>query len=101
MFAYDPAVADIDIPQSLIDAQRAADEAFAAIRAHRQAVGKPALEWSDEENARNRELWAATQQAAEALRAAIQESGLETEHGSYTFNRALRAAVKEHAEAGR
>lgn len=95
--AYDPGVADIDIPQHLIDAQIAADKAFNAIRAHQQAVGKPALEWTEEENAEHRRLQAAAIAAADARRAAVLESGLETEHGSFALTVALQTA--KHAQA--
>jgi hypothetical protein len=90
---------DIQIPQHLTDLQTAADTTRAAIGAHQRTVNKPALDWTDEENARTRELWAAATTAAEALRAAINDSGLEKEHGSYAFHRALRAkmAAKETA----
>jgi hypothetical protein len=84
----------IVIPPALADLQRTATDTFETISAYEEQVAKPALEWSDEERARLAELWAATNAAADALRAAIDASGLEQGDG-YEFQRALKAAARE------
>jgi hypothetical protein len=86
----------IDIPAALADLQRTATAAFEAIGAYEEQVGKPSLEWSDEERARLAELWVVTNAAADALRAGIDASGLEQGDG-YEFQRALKAAARGEA----
>jgi hypothetical protein len=86
----------IDIPADLADLQRTATAAFEAISAYEEQVAKPSLEWSDEERAHLAGLWAATNAAADALRAAIDASGLEQGDG-YEFQRALKAAARGEA----
>ena len=86
-------MADIEIPPHLADLQRAANEAFAAIAAYQREVGLPALEWSDEQNAHLTSLWAVTNAAADSLRAAVDEAGLEKGNG-YNYQRALKAAAR-------
>jgi hypothetical protein len=83
----------IDIPPALADLQRTATAAFEAISAYEDQVGKPSLEWSDEERAHLADLWAVTNSAADALRAGIDASGLEQGDG-YEFQRALKAAAR-------
>jgi hypothetical protein len=83
----------IDIPPALADLQRAATAAFEAISAYEDRVGKPALEWSDEETAQLAGLWTVTNAAADALRAGIDASGLEQGDG-YEFQRALKAVAR-------
>lgn len=89
-------MSDIDIPADLADLQRAASAAFEAISVYEEQVAKPALEWSDEENARLAELWVVTNAAADALRAGIDASGLEVGDG-YAFQRALKKAARGDA----
>jgi hypothetical protein len=83
----------IDIPPALADLQRTATAAFEAISAYEDRVGKPALEWSDEERAHLGELWVVTNAAADALRDAVVASGLEAD--SYAFRRALHEAARD------
>jgi hypothetical protein len=84
---------DIIIPPALADLQRTASAAFEAIGAYEDEVGKPSLEWSDEERARLGVLWADARAAADALQRAVAATGLETD--SYTFRRALHEAARE------
>jgi hypothetical protein len=87
----------ITVPTHVIDAQLHADAAFAAITLHQETVGRPALEWSDEETARLIELWKEATAAAEALHTAVAQSGLVQEHGMFEAQAAVKAAAREAA----
>lgn len=93
-------MADLKIPAHLIDLQRRANAAFQALADYQKAVGKPSLEWTDEDRAPVVGLWAEITSAGDALRAAVVESPLLAEHGSYVFQQALMAAAKPMSEDG-
>jgi transposase len=102
---------DITYPPDLIAAQTRSHQAWEAVEAHRKEVDQkrraeatpvkdapkwagPALrEWSAEENARHAELMAEATAAAEALHAALAESGLG--HGYDTVQGLHKAARAE------
>jgi hypothetical protein len=87
-------MSDIEIPGEMAELQRRATAALAAVGAYDREVGKPAAEWTDEESARLAELWAEATEAAGALRAAIDASGMELGNG-FEFQRALKQAARE------
>jgi hypothetical protein len=91
-------MSDIEIPPEMAALQREATAAFEAIGAYDRQVGKPALDWTAEEQQQLVELSAASIVAADALRAAIDASGMERGNG-YEFQRALKAAARELPEA--
>lgn len=99
-----------DFPPALVDLQRRAQAAWAAVEAHRLAVdarrreeaepdtdrpkwASPALRlWTEEEDARHAELMAAVLEAEQARHAALAESGLG--HG-YDVIQDLHAAARQ------
>jgi hypothetical protein len=87
-------MSDIEIPPHLAELERRAAAARAAVGVYEREVGKSALEWSGEERARLAELWAEATEAADALRAAIDASGMERGNG-FEFQRALKQAARE------
>lgn len=104
---------DIDLPEQLVQAQRAVDAAWSAVAAHRAAVtarrradaagagaepdsrrpwaGVPLPWWTGDERARYDELHAVVVAAAESRRAVIDRSGLG--HGADVVA-ALHAAAR-------
>lgn len=89
----------MSVPDSLADLQRSFDAARRAVREHHRATG-PVLEWTEEQRAEGDRLHAAWVEAAAELRAAVEESGLEAEHGAYELGRALRKAAYGDDYAG-
>lgn len=99
-----------DIPASVIAAQRASEEAWAALEAYRKkvdadrrATGTPPTErhrspelrpWSDEENAEFERLHIAAVEAATIRRQAMQDAGVAS---TWDTERDMRAAVRETA----
>ncbi|MDX3074636.1 hypothetical protein [Streptomyces sp. MI02-7b] len=92
-------MADITISDTLAELQRASDAAREAVGAYHRSVGRPVLEWTDEECAEGERLQAVRQEAAAALQAAIEEDGQEVGQ-AYEFRRALRRAAYGEDYAG-
>lgn len=110
-------MAEIDLPEQLVQAQRAVNRAWAEVEAHRRDVDArrrrdaaaegarpdearpwsgPALPpWTDAENARHEELMAAVMAAADARQAALDAAGL---GAGYTVVQALHVKAREMAE---
>ncbi|MDX2642828.1 hypothetical protein PV341_04440 [Streptomyces sp. PA03-1a] len=89
----------MDVPESLADLRRQYETARKAIRAHR-ATKTPVLERSEEQRAESTALQAKWVEVAAEFRAAIEESGLDAEHGSYELGRAIRGAAYGDDYAG-
>ena len=79
----------------LIALQRAVNDAFVALHAHPRQVGKPGIEWSDEEKAVSQQLRQAVHEAVLAKNRALAESGLPAQHGAYQASQALKDAAKD------
>jgi hypothetical protein len=87
-------VADIEFPSELVELQRAADQAWAAVEADRKQVdsrrredtpdtpsrpgwvARPLRPWTEPENAEHRRLMAAAAATQEAVAAGFAEAGL-------------------------
>ncbi|MET9880909.1 hypothetical protein ABZZ36_40875 [Actinacidiphila glaucinigra] len=90
----------MDVPESLADLRRRYDTARKAIEAHQRAIKISVVEWSEEQQAESAALQAKWVEAAAEFQAAIEESGLEAEHGSYEVGRAIRRAAYGDDYAG-
>lgn len=100
-----------EIPEVVVQAQRAVDAAWAAVEAYRREVdadrrataqppgerhGLPVLRpWTDDENARYAVLHAAAVRAAEARAEAMQAEGVAS---TWDTERAIRAAARGEGE---
>jgi hypothetical protein len=101
----------MDIPASVVAAQRAFDQAWAALEAYRKGVdtdrrataeppaerhGLPTLRpWTDDENREYDRLHTTALRASEARAEAMQAKGIAS---TWDTERAMRAAVRESAE---
>lgn len=99
-----------EIPDVVVQAQRAVDKAWAAVEAHRKAVdadrrrtAQPATErhpspvlrpWTEAEDARYAELHAAAVRAAEHRAAVMAEHGVTS---TWDTERAMRATARGEA----
>ncbi|WP_016905693.1 hypothetical protein [Streptomyces xiaopingdaonensis] len=91
-------IIDRSTHRELIDLQRAVNGAFAALDGHARDVGKPGIEWTDEEKAEAARLRGVVQQAVVEKNRALQESGLPAEHGAFQASQALKDAAKSESE---
>lgn len=101
-------MSEIEFPSELVEAQRAADAAWAAVEAHRKAVDadrrktaqppgerheRPVLRpWTAEEDAEHERLMAVVREAQEAVAASIEAAGLSP---TYDVVQGLKRAAKE------
>ena len=89
---YPPYMVDIELPPALIALQLSVYAARLRVVEHVRAHG-PIGGWSPEVDAEGARLQQALEAGEDALRRAIEESGLEREHGRRAVRRALMAAA--------
>ncbi|MFF4403851.1 hypothetical protein [Streptomyces sp. NPDC001404] len=87
----------LDVPEALIELQRASDAAGAAVHGLQDEIGPAAGDWSDEQRDTWAARWAAWRDAADRAHTAITEHAESTGASRYELEKVVKQVVR-HAE---